>query len=115
MALAIRVSTLAMSERFAGTNDAPNRFNGFQATVDAVLREAEKRNQRLIWVGPINTPLWWDKYSAEADEYLKSKLPHYVSMRQSWVMRGLDREHDGVFHLTPKGRERLWNLIKEKL
>lgn len=95
----------------AGTNDAPNRFNGFQATVDAVLAEAGRRKQKLIWVGPINTPLWWDKYSAEADQYLKTKLPHYVSMRQQWKAG----EHDGVFHLTPAGRKRLWGLIKEKL
>jgi hypothetical protein len=95
----------------AGTNDAPNRFNGFQATVDAVLAEAGRRNQKLIWVGPINTPLWWDKYSAQADEYLKTKLPHYVSMRQAWK----HGEHDGQFHLTPAGRKRLWGLIKERL
>ncbi len=92
----------------AGTNDAPNRLNGFQASVDAVLREAERRNQRLIWIGPINTPLWWDRYSAEAEKYLQSKISSFVSMRLSWKAG----EHDGQFHLTPQGRKRLWSIVK---
>jgi hypothetical protein len=95
----------------AGTNDAPNRLNGFQARVDAVLLEAERRKQRLIWVGPINTHLWWDRYSAEADEYLQSKIENYVTLRRKWNVG----EHDGLFHLTSKGRARLWAIIKERL
>lgn len=95
----------------AGTNDAPAKLNGFRAAVDSVLAEAERRKQRLIWVGPINSPLWWDTYSQKADKYLALRIPNYVTMRRNWNAG----EHDGVFHLTSKGRARLWAIVKEKL
>jgi hypothetical protein len=94
-----------------GTNDMPSRLVGFAAAVDAVVAEAERRNQRLIWVGPINTPLWWDRYSAEADKHLSSKIKDYITLRRQWITG----EHDGVFHLTSKGYARLWAIVKEKI
>lgn len=94
----------------AGTNDMPARLIGFLPAVNAVLAEAKARKQRLIWVGPISTPLWWDPYSEIATELLSYKLKDFVSMRQ-WKAG----EHDGQFHLTPAGRKVLWDRIKEKL
>lgn len=97
----------------SGTNDAPNYLRGFGSAVSSAIKEAKHRNQKLIWVGPINTPLWWDRLSDQADTYLALRFsPSYVSLRSVGWKRG---EHDGQFHLTPAGRKRLWGIIKEKL
>ncbi len=95
----------------AGTNDMPNRLIGFLPAVRDVLAEAKARKQRLIWVGPNSTPLWWNPYSEIASELLSYKVKSFVSMHLVWA-RG---EHDGQFHLTSKGYARLWAIVKEKL
>jgi len=97
----------------AGTNDAANRLNGFQAAVDAVLLTAKERKQRLIWVGPISTSLWWEPYSDKADTLLALNIKSYVSLRSIGWNPG-ERAGDRI-HLTSKGYARLWAIVKEKL
>ena len=95
----------------AGTNDAAARLNGFQASVDAVLAEAINRRQRIIWVGPVSTSLWWDSYSDKADTLLALKIGNYVPMRAvKWAA-----DETSGYHLTPKGYARLWAIVKGKL
>ena len=53
----------------AGTNDAAAKLDGFPQAVDAALAEAKRRNQKLIWIGPINTTLWWETYSDKPTRY----------------------------------------------
>jgi lysophospholipase L1-like esterase len=97
----------------AGTNDASWRLPDFDNAVQSVIDAAKQRKQRLIWVGPISTHLWWDRYSNEADTKLALRFaPDYVSLRAIGWNRG---EHDGQFHLTPKGYARLWGIVKEKI
>ena len=95
----------------AGTNDAAARLNGFQASVDAALAEAINRRQRIIWVGPVSSTLWWDSYSDKADTLLALKIGNYVSMR---AVKWAANETSG-YHLTPKGYARLWAIVKGKL
>lgn len=97
----------------AGTNDAAARLNGFHASVDAVLAEAINRRQRIIWVGPVPSTLWWDSYSDKADTLLALKIGNYVSMRAIGWNPG-ERAGDRI-HLTPKGYARLWAIVKGKL
>lgn len=97
----------------AGTNDSAAKLAGFNDAVDAVLLEAKKRNQRIIWVGPISTSLWWDRYSDQADTLLALKTKPYVSLRAIGWNRG-ERAVDHI-HLTRNGQLRLWGIIKEKL
>ena len=97
----------------AGTNDAAARLDGFQASVDAVLAEALNRRQRIIWVGPVSTTLWWDSYSDKADTLLALKIGNYVSLRAIGWNPG-ERAGDRI-HLTSKGYARLWQIVKGKL
>lgn len=97
----------------AGTNDSSWRLPAFDFVVQRVIDTAKARNQKLIWVGPIGTRLWWDRYSDEADTKLALRFaPNYVSLRAIGWRLG---EHDGVFHLTSKGYARLWAIVQEKL
>lgn len=97
----------------AGTNDSAARLNGFSKAVDIVLQIAKERNQRIIWIGPISTSLWWDSYSDQADTYLALKNYNYVSLRSIRWNTG-ERASD-LIHLTGKGYARLWGIVKEKL
>lgn len=97
----------------AGTNDAAARLYGFQASVDAVLAKAAERNQRIIWVGPVSTTLWWEPFSDQADTYLALKIKSYVSLRAIGWNPG-ERAGDRI-HLTPKGYARVWAIVKGKL
>lgn len=96
-----------------GTNDAAARLHGFQTAVDAVLAEAAKRKQTIIWVGPVSTSLWWEPFSDQADTYLALKIKNYVSLRAIGWNPG-DRAGDRI-HLTPKGYARVWAIVKEKI
>lgn len=93
-----------------GTNDAAARLAGFYAAVGAVLATAKERRQRLIWIGPMPTHLWWDGQSDSADTFLAIAVPHYVSLRAiGWSRRDLVR--DGI-HLTRSGYRRLAEVIE---
>lgn len=97
----------------AGTNDAANHLHGFDAAISAVLTEARYRQQRIIWVGPMPTSLWWDRYSDQADTLLSLRVPEYVSLRSiRWETRELAR---GNFHPTAEGYKRIANIIRGKL
>lgn len=97
----------------AGTNDAAARLNGFSAAVDAVLETAKIRNQKLIWIGPVSTSLWWEPYSDQADTYLALKIKNYASLRAVGWNPG-ERAGDRI-HLTSKGYARIWAIVKGKL
>lgn len=97
----------------AGTNDAAARLHGFSTAVNAVLAEAAKRKQTIIWVGPVSTSLWWEPFSDQADTYLALKIKNYVSLRAIGWNPG-ERAGDRI-HLTPKGYARVWAIVKEKL
>lgn len=96
-----------------GTNDAAARLHGFSTAVDAVLTEASKRKQTIIWVGPASTTLWWEPFSDQADTYLALKIKNYVSLRAIGWNPG-ERAGDRI-HLTPKGYARVWAIVKEKI
>jgi hypothetical protein len=93
------------------TNDMPARLIGLLPAIDDLLQVAKERRLRLIVVGPINTPLWWDPYSAITDRLLSLQFIEFVSLRRQWNAG----EHDGQFHLTSKGYARIWAIVKEKL
>jgi hypothetical protein len=97
----------------AGTNDAAAKLHGFSQAVDAALAEAKRRKQNIIWIGPINTTLWWEPWSDKADTLLALRVPRYVSLRAVGWRRG-ERAGDRI-HLITKGSLRLWRIIKEKL
>lgn len=94
----------------SGTNDAPARLSGFQSAVGDAVATAKDRKQKLIWIGPMRSHLWWDRYSDHADTFLALAVPNYVSLRSvDWRRDELAR--DGI-HLTPKGYRRLAMMVK---
>lgn len=97
----------------AGTNDAAASLYGFDAAISAVLIEAKYRQQRIIWVGPMPTRLWWDRFSDQADTLLSLRVPEYISLRSiQWKSNELARDS---IHPTAEGYKRIADIIRGKL
>lgn len=94
----------------AGTNDAAAGLYGFFVAVNLALAEAEKRDQKLIWVGPPKVRFAWDRYAETADTLLALTVPHFVSLRTVDWKQG-ERSPDGI-HLTAAGTRRLLSIIR---
>lgn len=97
----------------AGTNDAAARLSGFDSAITAVLIEAKYRQQRIIWIGPMPTRLWWDRFSDQADTLLPLRVPEYVSLRSlQWKAGELAGDN---IHPSMKGYRRIADIIRGKL
>jgi hypothetical protein len=94
-----------------GTNDANGSIARLDKSIDDILRAAEKKNIRLVWIGPPCVRLSWDSRARELDTMLRTRLANtsarYVSMRDEQLCSGALHEPDGV-HLKTKGYAYMW-------
>lgn len=93
----------------AGTNDGPAQLLQFEMAVDSALTAARARDLLLVWIGPVRTRLWWDRFSDQADTMLAVRLAvagvKYVSLR-AVRFRTDELSGDGI-HFTPRGYRRI--------
>jgi hypothetical protein len=93
----------------AGTNDAADRLLGFRASMDDVISVARAKDLHLIWIGPVRTTRWWDRFADRADRLLALRLAEarirYVSLRAIKFERD-DLAGDGV-HFSSRGYRRI--------
>jgi hypothetical protein len=94
-----------------GTNDANGTIVRLDKSIDDIVQAAERKNIKLIWLGPPCVRQSWDTRSRDLDLMLSARFAgtavHYVSMRDSELCSGSLQEPDGV-HLKPKGYVHMW-------
>jgi lysophospholipase L1-like esterase len=94
-----------------GTNDANGTIARLDKSIDDIVQAAERKNIKLIWLGPPCVRQSWDTRARDLDLLLSARFAgtavHYVSMRDSELCSGSLQEPDGV-HLKPKGYVHMW-------
>jgi hypothetical protein len=94
-----------------GTNDANGTIARLDKSIDDIVQAAERKNIKLIWLGPPCVRQSWDTRARDLDLLLGARFAgtavHYVSMRDSELCSGSLQEPDGV-HLKPKGYVHMW-------
>jgi hypothetical protein len=97
-----------------GTNDAEGPVGGLEGSIDNIVRAADRRNIRLVWVGPSCVHKSWDRHAVELDHLLRSRLAstsvRYVGMRDE-SMCSSPRAGDGV-HMTMRGYGSMWERVR---
>jgi hypothetical protein len=97
-----------------GTNDSAAGIKGIEKNIDDVVRTAEARRIKLIWVGPPCVKKPWDGNAAALDRMLASRLAgtsvKYVSIRDETLCSGV-LGGDGV-HMSFKGYQYIWNKAR---
>jgi hypothetical protein len=98
-----------------GTNDAHGSIARLDKSIDAIVRAAERKNIKLIWMGPPCIRQSWDTRARELDSILRTKLAstsvHYVSMRDERMCSGELHAGDGV-HMKMKGYAYMWEKAR---
>jgi lysophospholipase L1-like esterase len=98
-----------------GTNDANGSIARLDKSIEDIVREAEKKNITLVWIGPPCVRKSWDTRARELDGILREKLAdtsvRYVSMRDDQMCSGALHEPDGV-HLKTKGYMHMWQKAR---
>jgi hypothetical protein len=98
-----------------GTNDAHGSIARLDKSIDAIVRAAEHRNIKLVWMGPPCIRKAWDVRARELDAILRAKLAstsvRYVSMRDDLMCSGELHAGDGV-HLKMKGYAYMWEKAR---
>jgi hypothetical protein len=99
-----------------GTNDANGSIARLDKSIDDILRVAEKKNIKLVWLGPPCVRTSWDNRARELDAMLRARLAStpflYVSMRDTELCSGTLHERDGV-HLKMKGYAYMWAKTRQ--
>ena len=99
-----------------GTNDANGSIARLDKSIDDILRAAEKKNLKLVWLGPPCVRTSWDNRARELDAMLRARLAStpvlYVSMRDAELCSGSLHERDGV-HLKMKGYAHMWAKTRQ--
>lgn len=94
-----------------GTNDAVGKVLKVDAAVDAIIKAANARKIRIIWIGPPCVLKSWDKNAAALDHKLNTILAGrgvtYVSMRDASLCTRSVRARDGI-HFNMTGYRMMW-------
>jgi hypothetical protein len=97
-----------------GTNDAEGPVGGLEGSIDNIVRAADRRNIKLVWIGPSCVHKSWDRHSVELDHLLRARLAstsvRYVGMRDE-SMCSTPRAGDGV-HMTMRGYGSMWERAR---
>ncbi len=98
-----------------GTNDAHGSIARLDKSIDAIVRAAERKKIKLIWMGPPCIRQSWDTRARDLDAILHAKLAstsvHYVSMRDERMCSGDLHARDGV-HLKMTGYAHMWEKAR---
>ena len=98
-----------------GTNDAVGAVRGLERSIDNIVRAADQRNIKLVWIGPPCVRKAWDRNSIELDRILRARLAstsvRYVGMRDEGTCSGKARAGDGV-HMTMGGYGSMWQKAR---
>jgi len=99
-----------------GTNDANGSIARLDKSIDDILRVAEKKHIKLVWLGPPCVRTSWDTRARELDAMLHTRLAgtsvRYVSMRDEALCSGTLHERDGI-HLNMKGYAYMWAKTRQ--
>lgn len=94
-----------------GTNDAHGSITGLDRSIDDIVRAADRRQLRMVWLGPPCVRKSWDTRARELDSMLRKRLAntsvHYISMRDREMCSGVFHSRDGI-HLKTKGYAYMW-------
>lgn len=97
-----------------GTNDSAAGIKGIEKNIDDVVRTADARRIKLIWIGPPCVKKPWDANAAALDRMLATRLAStsvkYVSIRDETLCSGV-LGGDGV-HMSFKGYQYIWNKAR---
>jgi hypothetical protein len=98
-----------------GTNDAHGSIARLDKSIDDIVRTAEKKNIKLVWLGPPCVRQSWDTRARDLDKMLRERFANtsvrYVSMRDEVMCSGAVHERDGV-HLKSKGYVHMWQKAR---
>jgi hypothetical protein len=99
-----------------GTNDSAGSVKGLEKNIDNIVRAADSRNIKLIWVGPPCVRKGWDKNSRDLDAMLTTRLAStsvkYISIRSDAALcSGQYTGGDGV-HMNFTGYSIMWNMAR---
>jgi hypothetical protein len=98
-----------------GTNDAVGPVGGLERSIDNIVRAADQRNIKLVWIGPPCVRKAWDRNSIELDRILRARLAstsvRYVGTRDEGMCSGKARAGDGV-HMTMGGYGNMWEKAR---
>jgi hypothetical protein len=98
-----------------GSNDSGSDIKTIQSGIDALIRAAEARNIRLVWVGAPCVRRSWNAKSAALDLALRKRFANttitYVSMHDATICSGQFFAPDGV-HMTMKGYTYMWDKAR---
>jgi hypothetical protein len=98
-----------------GTNDAVGPVGGLERSIDNIVRAADQRNIKLVWIGPPCVRKAWDRNSIELDRILRARLAstsvRYVGMRDEGTCSARTRAGDGV-HMTMGGYGSMWEKAR---
>jgi hypothetical protein len=94
-----------------GTNDAVGSIAKLERSIDDIVRAADRRQIKLVWIGPPCVRKAWDTRARDLDRILSTRLANtsvrYISMRDREMCSGALHAGDGV-HLKPKGYSHMW-------
>ena len=99
-----------------GTNDSAGSVKGLENNIDNIVRAADARKIKLIWVGPPCVRKAWDSNSKALDAMLTARLAStsvkYISIRSDDALcSGQYTGGDGV-HLNFAGYSIMWNKAR---
>lgn len=98
-----------------GTNDAVGPVGGLERSIDNIVRAADRRNIKLVWIGPPCVRKAWDRNSSDLDRILRAHLAstsvRYVSTRDEGMCSSKARAGDGV-HMTMRGYGSIWEKAR---
>ena len=99
-----------------GTNDSAGSVKGLENNIDNIVKAADARRIKLIWVGPPCVRKAWDRNSRDLDAMLASRLAStsvkYISIRSDEALcSGAYTGGDGV-HLNFAGYSIMWNKAR---
>ena len=99
-----------------GTNDSAGSVKGLEKNIDNIVKAADSRTIKLIWVGPPCVRKGWDKNSRDLDAMLTARLAStsvkYISIRSDAALcSGQYTGGDGV-HMNFAGYSIMWNMAR---